>query len=128
MANSLETRAPFLDHEFVELTARLPPEMKWRPLFQSKWLLRTGLSGLLPKSILRLPKKGFGLPLARWFRNDLSGLLEETVASPKAMGRGYFNATSVRRLIDEHQSVRADHSHTLWALVMLELWHRAYMD
>jgi len=128
MANSLESRSPFLDHEFVELAARLPTQWKWRPLLRTKWILRHGLKGWLPDEILARRKQGFSIPMARWFKGELHGYLRETVLGDRALARGYFKSDVIRQMLMEHEQGRADHSHPLWALLMLELWHRVYVD
>jgi asparagine synthase (glutamine-hydrolysing) len=127
MASSLEARSPFLDHEFMELCARLPSSMKLRGR-TTKYLLKRALRGLLPDDVLDRPKMGFGVPIDHWFRRELRGYVADLLLSPQAKGRGYFNTPTVERLIREHESgVRSWH-HQLWNLVMLELWHRAYID
>jgi len=128
MAVSLEARSPMLDHEFVDLVARLPPGWKWKPALQTKWILRHGLKGWLPDPILKRGKQGFSIPLEHWFRQDLKPYLESVVLSPKALGRGYFKPSVIRRMIDEHHAGLRDHSYRLWSLLMLELWHGAYID
>ncbi len=129
MANSLETRSPFLDHEFVEMAARLPTDLKWRPLLRTKWILRHGLKkGWLPDEILSRGKQGFITPMGRWFRKELNAYLKEMIISDRALARGYFEADPIRQMLHEHEQGRADHSHQLWTLLMLELWHRVYID
>jgi asparagine synthase (glutamine-hydrolysing) len=128
MAVSLETRSPMLDHEFIELVATLPPEWKWKPLLQTKWILRQGLKNWLPDSILQRGKQGFGIPVGQWFRGELKGYTESVLLSSQAEKRGYFDPVQVRRMLTEHQTRRHDHSERLWALLMLELWHQVYID
>jgi asparagine synthase (glutamine-hydrolysing) len=128
MACSLEVRAPLLDHHVVEWAARLPEAFKWRPLLQTKWILREALKGWVPPDILSGKKKGFGLPLAAWMRGKWRAFVEETLSSERALRRGYFRPKEIRRLLSEHAAGQADHSHRLWTLVMLELWHHAYVD
>jgi asparagine synthase (glutamine-hydrolysing) len=123
MANSLEARSPFLDHEVMELAARLPARFKLRGR-TSKFLLKRAFGDLLPAENVRRPKMGFGVPLGRWFRGPLRALLCDTVLSREAAGRGYFRPREVQRLVDLHLEGRADHSFQLWNLLMLELWHR----
>ena len=71
---------------------------------------------------------GFGVPLAKWFRGQLKGYLEEVLLSSQAKGRGYFKVDKVQKLVLEHQKGLRDHSYKLWALLMFEIWHRVYMD
>jgi asparagine synthase (glutamine-hydrolysing) len=127
MAHSLEVRSPFLDHTVVEFAASLPPRLKLRGLVH-KYLVKQVVKDVLPESILRGRKRGFGVPLERWFRGELREMAYDVLLSPQATGRGYFETGSVRRLLDEHVQGRADHQYRLWALLMLELWHRTFID
>lgn len=127
MANSLEARSPFLDHEVMEFAARLPTRLKAQGR-NGKYLLKKTFADLLPRSIADRPKMGFGVPLANWFRGPLRELLCDALLSDQAGGRDYFRAPEVRRLVEEHLSQRDDHSSKLWNLVMLELWHREVVE
>ena len=127
MANSLEARSPFLDHELVELAARMPPELKLKGL-NGKYILKKSLKGILPAEILSRKKMGFGIPVNSWFRNELRAYLKDTVLSEKALARGYFKKDALEKLIAEHDSGRAEHGYRLWDLLMLELWHREFID
>ncbi len=128
MAVSLEARSPMMDHEFIELVASFPAEWKWKPLLHTKWMLRNGLKGWLPDPILSRGKQGFSIPVDQWFRGPLKGYTESLLSSTQVSKRGYFNPSAVQQLLAEHQSGRKDHSTRLWALMMLELWHRVYVD
>ncbi len=127
MAHSLEVRSPLLDHKVIEFAATLPPEMKFRRL-TSKYLLRRYLARRLSPSLAYRPKQGFAIPLARWLRTDLRPLAEDLLLSRRTLGRGYFVPETVRALWDAHQRGVRDHAHRLWALMMLELWHRLFVD
>jgi asparagine synthase (glutamine-hydrolysing) len=127
MAVSLEARSPFLDHHLMEFAASLPARYKLRGL-TTKYLLKHALKGLLPAENLTRSKMGFGVPIRRWFRNELKSFLEDNILSGKALGRGYFKAEVVRHLVDEHTDGRRDYSHQLWTLLMLELWHQEFID
>ncbi|MBI5630339.1 MAG: asparagine synthase (glutamine-hydrolyzing) [Elusimicrobia bacterium] len=124
MANGLEGRSPFLDHEFVELVYSLPGEWKLKGLKGHKWLLKEAFGDKLPPAICNRGKMGFGIPLGSWFRGPLKGYWESHVISPEALSRGYFREEALRRIWVEHQSGRRDHGYRLWALLMLELWCR----
>lgn len=127
MANSLEARSPFLDHNVIEFAAKIPSGYKVR-MTGGKWILKRALKGFLPEAILKRRKMGFGVPLAKWFRGPLAGYLEETILSARAAQRGYFKMDKVRNLAEEHKHGRRDHGYKLWALLMFELWHQGYMD
>jgi asparagine synthase (glutamine-hydrolysing) len=125
MANSLEARSPFLDHEVMEFAARLPVEIKFRGR-RLKHLLKRAFADLLPPENVNRRKMGFGVPIGNWFHGPLRELLRDAALSRQSMARGYFREHEVRRLVDEHLDRRADHSFQLWNLLMLELWHREF--
>jgi asparagine synthase (glutamine-hydrolysing) len=127
MAHSLEVRSPLLDHRVVEFAASLPVALKLRGR-EHKYLLKRAMRGYLPDRILTRRKMGFGVPIDAWLRGELREMVRETLLSRRALERGYFNAAPLRRLVDDHQAGRANHHFTLWALLMLELWHREYVD
>jgi asparagine synthase (glutamine-hydrolysing) len=126
MANSLEARSPFLDHEVMEFAARMPVKIKLSG-GRLKSLLKRAFADLLPPENVNRRKMGFGVPVGQWFRGPLRDLLCDALLSPAALGRGYFREQEVRRLVSEHLERRADHSSQLWGLLMLELWHREFI-
>jgi asparagine synthase (glutamine-hydrolysing) len=126
MANSLEARSPFLDHEVMEFAARLPAEIKFRG-GRLKSLLKRAFADLLPPENVNRRKMGFGVPVGQWFRGPLRNLLRDGLLSPRSLNRGYFRGPEVRRLVNEHLELRADHSFQLWNLLMLELWHLEFI-
>jgi len=127
MAHGLEARAPFLDHEFMEFAASLPADFKLRGRVK-KYLLKRAVRSLLPADIIDRPKMGFGVPLDHWFRKDLREMAHDVLLGPRAIQRGYFNPPFVRRLLDEHVSGTSNWHYQLWNLLMLELWHQAFID
>lgn len=127
MAVGLEARSPMLDHEFVEFVARLPARFKLSGL-TLKHIFKKAMSGLLPDSILRRPKKGFAVPLKHWFRGELQDFLRDILLSQTARQRGYFRLSRVEELIESHIRGTSDCQYELWNLLMFELWHRAYID
>jgi asparagine synthase (glutamine-hydrolysing) len=127
MAHSLEVRAPLLDHKVIEFAATLPPDLKYRGKV-SKYLLKRHLEGRIPSAELHRPKQGFRIPVAEWLRDGLRLMAEDLLLSTRALGRGYFRKDRVRQLWTEHQSHRRDHSAKLWSLMVLEQWHRTFLD
>ena len=123
MAHSLELRSPFLDHEVLELGLALPDRLKVRGR-EGKVALRRAFAGELPPPVAARGKTGFGVPLGRWFRQDLN----ETAHDLLGADRGWFKGDEMRRLLSEHESGRADHGHRLWCLLMLELWVREHVE
>jgi asparagine synthase (glutamine-hydrolysing) len=125
MACSLEVRVPLLDRRVVEVAASLPPHMKLKR-FRTKHILKKTMRGRLPAAVLDRPKKGFGVPLARWFRGELAPLLRD-VCEPAALRRGgLVRPEAVKRLLDEHQAGRHDHRKKLYTLLVFLLWSRRY--
>jgi asparagine synthase (glutamine-hydrolysing) len=127
MAASIECRAPFVDSELVELTARVPSNFKVRGL-SMKYLLKKVVEPWLPPSILQRKKRGFGAPLGSWLRKDLSFLVRETLSNTQVRKRGILNPTAVQEIISAHESQRKDHTDHLLALINLELWSRIFLD
>jgi len=127
MAASIECRAAFMDHELVELAARIPSRFKVRNLTM-KYLLKKVLEPLLPREILHRKKRGFGAPMGSWLRRDLAGLLRDTLSESRIKSRGYFEWSVVKELIRDHEEQRSDHTDHLLALLNFELWCRIYLD
>jgi len=127
MAVSLEARAPLLDHKLIEFVARLPASLKMRGL-EGKHIFKRAISDFVPAEILQRPKQGFGVPINQWINDQLRGRIRETLTESSAAQRGYVEPRYVNQLLDEHERGRRDHSTQLWALFMLELWHRAFID
>ncbi|MHB9156169.1 MAG: asparagine synthetase B family protein, partial [Endomicrobiales bacterium] len=125
MAVSLEVRAPFLDRSVVEFAARLPLDRKLRGL-TSKFILRRAVAGLLPPEVIRKKKQGFSLPLSRWFRKELSPLLDRYLNAERLKKEGIFQPEYVRRIVEEHRGGVRDHRKMLWALLIFELWKEHY--
>ena len=127
MANGLEARSPFLDHEVMEFAARLPLSLKLRGS-QSKYLPKKAFADLLPEENIKRSKMGFGVPVGEWFRGPLQSMLVDTVLSDTAIARGYFNRSVVAEMVNDHVARRADYGAQLWALFMLELWHQEFLS
>jgi len=125
MANSLEARSPFLDHEVMEFAASLPSSLKLRGR-EAKYLLKRTFRDLLPRENVARRKMGFGVPVGEWFRGPLKELLRDALLSDLTQKRGYFKTNYVADLLTAHVERRADHTYLLWNLMMLELWHREF--
>ena len=126
MANSLEARAPLLDHVLVEFAARLPADRKIDGA-NRKVLLRSIAKRLMPAEHVDRPKMGFSPPTADWFRGALGGRFEELVLAPDAASRDHLDSTVAASLLAAHRSGRAEHDHQLWMLLMFELWARRWL-
>jgi asparagine synthase (glutamine-hydrolysing) len=127
MANSLEVRAPLLDHKVMEFAARMPSSFKFRGAV-SKYLLKRHLERRVPPSVVHRPKMGFSIPLAGWLRGQLREMGGELLLSERSRARGYFAPGYVRGLWERHQRGVRNHSHHIWALMTLEMWHRLFVD
>lgn len=127
MAASIESRVPYLDHEFVEYVAALPARFKLRG-WRTKAVLREALRDLVPPAILTRRKMGFPVPVGRWLRGPYWPVVEEFVLSPRALGRGLFDSAALQRLAHEHRAGVWDHGERLWLLVNLEVWQRTFLD
>jgi len=125
MACSLEVRVPLLDHRVVELAARLPMGLKLHGL-TTKYILKRALAGVLPRETLGRPKKGFGIPLGHWFRNELRPLVREVCGADAIRRGGLFRPEMVERLLTEHESRRRDHRKKLYTLLAFQLWASRY--
>ena len=121
MATSLETRAPFLDTDVMELAFSMPGRLKIRN-GERKWILKRAMRGVLPESILTRKKEGFSIPMKNWLRRELQPLMRELLAPDRIARRGLFDAAEVTRLMDEHVAGKENHAHTLFPLMVFERW------
>ena len=120
MLHALEVRSPFMDHELVAFAASLTgPQLIGKGL---KSLLREAFSADLPPEVFNRRKMGFALPIGEWFRTTLRDMLHDHLFAQDSFATQHFRQPTLRRLIDEHQSNRVDHSQRLYALLMLEVW------
>lgn len=126
MAASLELRVPFLDHRLVEFAATVPSKYKIKGR-TTKYLLKRLMKGKLPDSIIERKKMGFPTPLAIMFKTKLFAYASDTLLSKQAMGRGYFQEKTIRKILNEHQTGKADHHRVIWLLLVLEEWHKQFV-
>ena len=127
MLNSLEVRVPILDHVFIEWVTSLAPEWKLRGKTQ-KYILRKLAERVgVPREVLYRQKQGFSLPLVHWMRNELKDMLM-VLLEPRTLERGYFQASGVRKLMDDHLLRGKTMTGRLWRLLMFELWHRNFLE
>ncbi|MEA1927446.1 MAG: asparagine synthase (glutamine-hydrolyzing) [Candidatus Auribacterota bacterium] len=127
MMNSLETRAPFLDHRLMEYAARIPANKKVKG-GEQKYLLKKLAADFIPRKAVYRPKQGFNPPLDHWLRNIFASKIKELLLSKRSVARKYFKYDYIESLIEEHLGGRADHSDRIWALLCLELWHLIFVD
>lgn len=131
MAHSIETRSPLLDHHLIEFAQTIPASLKLvrsNKRWETKYILKRAVAGLIPDEIIYRQKKGFSVPIKYWLNRDMKGMAHDLLGSPRARQRGYFNPTAVAGLLQEHNRGTRDHAHSLWALLMLEIWRRMFID
>jgi len=127
MANGLEVRCPLLDQEFVEFACRLPTKYKLKGL-KTKYLLKKAARGILPNEIIDRRKKGFGIPITRWLRNELKDFMLDSLEETKIKRQGFFNYAYIKKLIDDHLEKKKDNRKALWTLLVFQIWHENYLE
>jgi asparagine synthase (glutamine-hydrolysing) len=127
MANSIETRVPFLDHHLVEFAASIPSKYKIAGGI-GKHILKRALEPVLPHDLLYAKKRGFGTPIREWFRSGLEAKIDEHVLSSPLARRDLLDLNYVRRLVNEHTSGKKDWSYQLWTLLNLGVWYENWID
>jgi asparagine synthase (glutamine-hydrolysing) len=127
MAASIESRVPFLDHELVEFSTRVPRQLKLGRC-SGKLLLKRAMQNLIPTSVIVRKKMGFPMPLNQWLRNEVGRLFQSGVFSEQARMRGIFDIAFLQALLDEHIHGRRDHSEALWNIMNFEIWAQVFID
>jgi asparagine synthase (glutamine-hydrolysing) len=128
MAHSLECRAPFLDHRVVECAIKTPIRYKIHGN-TGKMILRNAFKDILPSVIThRRDKMGFGGPTHQWFRGGFKNTMNDILLDTKTIQRGFFRCEKIETILTEHFSNRYDHSKQIWALFMLEMWIRTWVE
>jgi asparagine synthase (glutamine-hydrolysing) len=121
MATSLETRAPFLDADVMELAFSLPGDLKVRN-GERKYILKRALQGIVPDRVLTRRKEGFSIPMKNWLRRELAPLMLSLLSHERLKRRGLFNPAAVERLVNAHLAGRENYAHQLFALMVFERW------
>lgn len=127
MAYGLEARSPLLDHALMQFAASIPANLKIRGR-EKKWIFRQALRGWIPDEILDRPKQGFSVPIGQWLRHELHDVVRDVLLDPSTAERGYFRPEAVRVMLDRQAAGVDAATKPLWALFMLELWHREVLD
>ena len=120
MQNSLELRVPFLDHCFAEQMAKIPSRLKIKD-GQTKYILRQACKGMIPEQNVKLPKRGFELPLKHWFKEDLKTLAHDNLLATDSPLKNYLEMKELKRLLQQNNS-KKDLSNKIWNLVFLNSW------
>jgi asparagine synthase (glutamine-hydrolysing) len=126
MANGLEARVPFLDHELVELIGRAPSNLKLKGR-RKKHLLKEALVDRLPSHILDRKKAGFNVPVNAWLAGDLKAFARDLLSRKRLDQHGFFDASHVQGLLDDHAAKRSDHSYRLFGLICFQLWYERFI-
>ncbi len=127
MAHSLEVRAPLLDYTLVEFMATVPARLKLDG-GASKVLFKRILAKHLPASVFTKRKQGFAVPKGAWFRKELRETARERLLDPRTLARAYFRPEAVREVLSRHEEGKRDYSDWIWCLLVLEEWHRLFID
>jgi asparagine synthase (glutamine-hydrolysing) len=126
MMNSLEVRAPFMDVHVVEFLNRLPYNFKLKG-FRGKHLLKETMRGKLPSDIIDRPKKGFGIPVSLWLKNELKDLCNDLLSKETIESQGLFDYNYVEQLKQNHFKGRQNNRKELWNLMVFQLWRRNFL-
>ena len=127
MAHSLEVREPLMDHELVEWLATLPSSFKMKGS-EGKHIFKKSMEPHLPHDVLYRQKMGFSVPLARWLRGPLRARVREALLGSHMAESGMFNNTTIRQLVDQHESGARDHSTPIWTLLMFDAFLRNVLN
>ena len=127
MATSLEARAPFLDVDLVEFILKMPVSLKLKGL-TTKYLLKKILAKKVPNHILNRPKKGFGIPVAKWLKDDLKPMILELFKEEKIREQGLFQYSYIKKMLQDHFCGKKDNRKQLWTLSVLQMWIEEYLQ
>lgn len=127
MANSLEVRVPFLDHELVEFVAKMPVNLKLKFYYKKKYALKRIMSGRLPNQIIKKRKLGFNVPVNIWIKGSLHDMVRETLSKSNVEDSGIFNYKQISILLDQHEKGIKDHGYQLWNLLIFMTWWKMFM-
>ena len=127
MSNSIEARVPFLDHNLVEFSMRIPQKSKIKG-GEKKYLLKQAFSDLLPSDIVQRKKVGFSAPISKWLKSDFGKSAEKTILRSSMTEQGLINKSHMVNQFNEHRSGRADHSLHIWTIFNLVSWHKHWIE
>jgi asparagine synthase (glutamine-hydrolysing) len=126
MANSVELRVPFLDHKVMEFAANIPSKYKVKGI-STKFILKETFRGVVPDEILFRKKTGFPVPYEKWLRNDMHEIVKEILLDSNSIRRGYFNSFELENILKENK-LKGIYSKEIFSLLILELWHKTFLD
>ena len=124
MAHALELRVPFLDQQVLELAKYLTHREKIEGV-QTKILLREAFEGFIPAHVLEAPKKGYPVPLKKWFKNELFDEARDIILAPSC--EHLINQQVALSYLEAHAKGRGDHSRKIWTLMTFILWYESWV-
>lgn len=127
MANSIESRVPYLDHRLVEFVESLPLHHKLR-FTNGKYLHKKALERWLPKAVAHRKKKGFDNPVQQWLRDRLRSHVDTLLFSSDSAIRRYFDIDYIRRIVELHQQGKENYMRHIYLLISFEMWHRRFIQ
>lgn len=127
MANSLEVRVPFLDHRIVEYAFNMPLHYKLN-LFKTKYILKKAITTHIPDKIINRQKKGFGIPVAKWIKENFNTIITNILNKKEIKNDGILNYLYIQDLLDEHISGKKDNRKKLWTIIAFQLWRKNYLN
>ena len=126
MANSLEVRSPFLDYRVIEFGLSLPARYKIGG-GENKHILREIVRDFVPPKLVDRPKMGFGIPRARWLREDLKEIVQDVLLDARSRSRGWYQLNKVEQILKDHQK-GLELDSLIWPMFMLEVWAKSWID
>lgn len=126
MANSIESRVPFLDYRLIEFVETLPPGMKLRR-FKGKYLHKKAAEKWLPKHLVNRKKKGFANPVNEWLRKGLSRYVGDCLLSNQSAVATYFQRDYIQKIVADHEAGRQNYLRQIYLLISFEMWHQTFI-
>lgn len=127
MAANLEVRVPFLNHELVELSAKIPSKLKIKGI-KRKYILKKAAESLLPKEIIWRKKAGFSAPVRSWIRTSLKPMIDDLLSAETIKKRGLFDYAEIKKIIESNAAGREDFNLQVFQLLNLEIWFQEFLD
>ncbi|MEA2017428.1 MAG: asparagine synthase (glutamine-hydrolyzing) [Campylobacterota bacterium] len=127
MSVSLEGREPLLDYRIIEFASQLPSSLKYKN-GNKKWLLKEVVHKYLPKEIMDRPKKGFGVPITEWFKDELKEYFLKYLNKERLDKEGLLNSDEIIKLRDKYLSGDKENVQRLWSILMFEMWYERWIN
>jgi asparagine synthase (glutamine-hydrolysing) len=121
MAVGVEARVPYLDTDLVRFVQRIPPSLKYKN-GETKYILKKVAERYLPSEIIYRPKSGFGGPVRKWIKEDMTNMIKDRLSKENLERQGVFDYEKVWELINKNKSGEIDASYTIWAILAISSW------